>query len=243
MEKVVLGHWYGFFVIVIIQFYILHWCIGKYLAKVNPIIPILTAFIISFTHSYSFAHIPEYKSFILTYYPLSFRTHIFIWLFYFIVAYYIGRYYEEIIGFLRNNIWVPIVVTLCSYLFAMYNIFERGYTVIASERYDMLFYAVSMFLLMLIVIRKYNLGANLLITISHFSFFIYLSHMIILPFYAEVSLGFSSNFFVYIAIMTFLTIATSIGWALLFYKNRVTKFFTGRIKYLDEKNDRTINLT
>ena len=241
IEKIILGHWYGFFVIVIIQFYFLHWFMGKYLAKMNPIIPILTAFVISFTHSFSFAHIMEYKTFIITYYPLSFRTNILVWLFYFVVAYYLGRYYEEIIDFLSNKVWIPVVAVLGSYLFMMFNIFERGYSMIASDRYDMLFYSVSVFFLLLIVIRKFSLRANMLIMISNFSYFIYLSHMVILPFYAGVSLGFSSNFFTYIAIMTFLTIATSIGWAFLFYKNGATRLLTGKIKYLDRKDNRNLN--
>lgn len=233
IEKLLIGNWYGFFVLVIFQFYILHWCIAKYLVKVNPIIPLVVSFIISCTHIYAFVYVGRYQAFVLAYYPLSERTHILLWLFYFVVAFYVGRHYEEIMSFLSRKVWIPAIGVVGSYLFMMDNVLRKGYSGVMSERYDMLLYATSVFFLLLIIIRKYNLNSNLLTKISGFSYFIYLSHMLTLPFFAQVSLGFSENFFVYTGIMVFLTISTSIGWAFLFYNHRVTRLFTGKIKLLE----------
>ncbi|ANU10220.1 hypothetical protein A1A1_16915 [Planococcus antarcticus DSM 14505] len=122
-QKVILGQWYGFFVIVIFQFYVLHWLIGKYLARVNPLGPILISFAISFAHVYCFVHVDSYQELILTHYPLWYKTHIFMWLFYFIVAFYIGQYYEQLITFLTDKIWVPVLMTLISFGIIMYNIY------------------------------------------------------------------------------------------------------------------------
>lgn len=142
-EKVVYGNWYGFFVIVIFQLYILHWLLGKFLSKINPIAPLIISFMISFTHIYSFVNFREYEDFIYNYYPLFYRTNILIWLFYFVVAFYLGQYYERILKFLTNKIWIPLVATVSTYLIVMYNIFEQDYTVVASERYDMLIYSIQ----------------------------------------------------------------------------------------------------
>ncbi|WP_246231656.1 acyltransferase family protein [Sporosarcina jiandibaonis] len=234
-HKVIFGHWYGFFVLVIFQFYIIHWLVGKYLSKINPIGPLLLSFIISFIHIYSYVHIPEYGEFIEAKFPFWYRVHIFSWLFYFIAAFYIGQYYDRIFNFLNNKIWIPIVATLFSYSIILYDIKVRDYTRISSDRYDMMLFAVCVFFLLVVLIRKFNFNNKVLGMISHFSFFIYLTHMITISYFVKLSLTFGENFFSYVIIMVFLTISTSIGWAFLFYQTKPTQFFTGRIKYLDNK--------
>lgn len=232
-NKVIFGYWYGFFVLVIFQFYFLHWLIGKYLSKINPIGPLIVSFLISFIHIYCFVHYPDYKEFIETKFPFWYRVHIFSWIFYFIAAFYIGKYYNQIVNFFMNKVWVPIIASILSFSVIFYNIKVRGYTRLSSDRYDMMLFAVFVFLLFVILIRKYNLNNKALEMISHFSFFIYLTHMITLPYFMRLSLTFGENFFSYVIIMVFLTISVSIGWAFLFYQTKITRFFTGRIKYLD----------
>jgi probable poly-beta-1,6-N-acetyl-D-glucosamine export protein len=234
-HKVVFGHWYGFFVLVIFQFYIIHWLIGKYLARINPIGPLLLSFIVSFIHIYSYVHTPGYRELIENKFPFWYRVHIFSWLFYFIAAFYIGQYYDRIISFLNNKIWIPIVATLFSYSIILYDIKVRGYTKVSSDRYDMMLFAVCVFFLLVVLIRKFNINNKMLGMISHFSFFIYLTHMITISYFVKLSLTFGENFFSYVIIMVFLTISTSIGWAFLFYQTKLTQFFTGRIKYLDTR--------
>ncbi|WP_142825976.1 acyltransferase family protein [Planococcus soli] len=243
-QKVIFGQWYGFFVIVIFQFYLLHWLIGKYLARINPVGPILVSFAISFAHVYGFVHIGSYQELILTKYPLWYKTHIFMWLFYFIVAFYIGQYYEQLVNFLTNKIWVPALMTLTSFGIIMFNYLEMDYTRISSERYDMLLYSVSMFFLLVALIRKFNFDNQTLVMISNFSFFIYLTHMIFLPYFVRLSLTFGENFFTYVTIMAFLTLSSCIGVAFLLYQNGITRQFTGKIKYLEptvKKSKNTFN--
>ncbi|WP_017378554.1 acyltransferase family protein [Paenisporosarcina sp. TG-14] len=233
-KKVILGEWYGFFVLVIFQFYILHWLIGKYLARINPIGPIILSFIISFSHVYGSVHIESYNNLILEYYPLWYKTHIFVWLFYFVTAFYIGQYYDKLVEFLTAKIWLPALATGLSFAMIMYNYKVLDYTRISSERYDMLLYAVSFFFLMVAVIRKFKLSSQTLIMISNFSFFIYLTHMIFLPYLVKLALTFGENFFTYVGTMAFLTISACIGVALMLYQSRLTRLATGRINYLEQ---------
>lgn len=235
IEKILIGNWYGFFIIVIFQFYILHWLIGKYLAKVNPVYPIILSFIISFTHIFLFENNIAYKNGILTYYPLFYRTNLLIWLFYFVVAFYIGRYYVVICNFLKNKIWLPLIAVIGSYLYLMYNVIQRDYVIVASERYDILIYTISVFFLVLILCRKYKYDNGTLIMISQFSYFIYLTHMLVLVHLGPMVLQFGHNFFLYILSVAFFTLSTSIGWAWLFYYNKYTRHFTGKIPYIEEK--------
>lgn len=233
LEKVILGSWYGYFVIVIFQFYILHWLIGKYLAKINPVIPLILSFLITFFHVYGFVNMPAYQELVLTKYPFWYKTHIFMWIFYFIAAFYIGQHYEKIFDFLIGKIWLPLTASVLTFGIIMYNYYGLGYTRVSSERYDMLLYSVSIFFLLVVLIRRFKLYNETLIMISHFSFYIYLTHLIILPYFVKISLMFGENFFSYVTIMTFLTISTSIGGAVLYYQHKFTRVFTGRIQYLE----------
>ncbi|SDH87808.1 Membrane-bound acyltransferase YfiQ, involved in biofilm formation [Planococcus glaciei] len=232
-NKIVLGEWYGFFVLVIFQFYFLHWLIGGFLARIKPAIPIVLSFILSFAHIYGYVHNETYQSFIIEQYPFWYKTHILFWLFYFITAFYIGQYYEQLVSFLTARIWLPTLTTVLSFALVMYNYKVLEYTRLSSERYDMLLYAVSIFFLLVALIRKFNLNSQALVMISNFSFFIYLTHMIFLPYFVKFAIGFGENFFVYIAIIAFLTVSACIGVAFLFYQNRITRLFTGKIKYLE----------
>lgn len=232
-KKVLYGQWYGFFVIVIFQFYILHWLIGKYLARVNPIGPILISFVISFAHVYCYVHMEAYQNFILNEYPLWYKTHIFTWLFYFIVAFYIGQYYEQLVTFLINKIWVPILMTIASYGVIVFNYKVMDYGRISSERYDMFLFSVSVFFLLVALIRKFSFDNHTLVMISNFSFFIYLTHMIFLPYFVKLSMTFGDHFFSYVISMAFLTVASCIGVAFLLYQSKLTRHFTGKIKYLE----------
>lgn len=232
-RKVIYGQWYGFFVIVIFQFYILHWLIGKYLARINPIGPILVSFVISFGHVYAFANSGAYQELIFTAYPLWYKTNILFWLFYFIVAFYIGQYYEKLVQFLTSKLWIPALMAIFSFGIIVFNYRVMDYGRISSERYDMLLYSVSAFFLLVALIRKFNFNSQTLVMISNFSFFIYLTHMIFLPYFVKLSMTFGESFFAYVISMAFLTVASCIGVAFLLYQSPLTRFFTGKIKYLE----------
>ena len=233
-QIVLYGQWHGFFILVIFQFYVLHWLLGRFMAKLNPILPLLITFVISFLHSYGYFHVDQYREFTNMNYPLWFRTHILFWLFYFTAGFYIGQYYETIISFLIKRLWIPVLTTILAFGSVLYVYQGMGFARAASERYDIMLYAVSVFLLLIAVFRKYNFYNETLMLISNFSFFIYLSHLIILPYFVKLTLDFGENIIVFNVVLTFLTIASSVGGAFLFYQNRLTRLFTGRINYLEK---------
>ena len=115
----------------------------------------------------------------------------------------------------------------------VFNYTQLDYTRISSERYDMLLYSVSAFFLLVALIRKYNFNSQTLVMISNFSFFIYLTHMIFLPYFVRLSMTFGESFFAYVISMAFLTISSCIGVAFLLYQSPITRYFTGKINYLE----------
>ncbi len=90
------GKFFGWFVLVIFQFYILHRLFYKLLSKANPIVVLVITFIISFGHSYLMYYSNDYLAF-WDFYPLFSRTIILYWLFYFVVGFYFGKYYDTVI--------------------------------------------------------------------------------------------------------------------------------------------------
>lgn len=230
---IIQGHWHGFFVLVVFQFYILHLMLGRFLGKLKPWMPIIISFILTFAHQYSFDRMKEYHNWFAETYPLSHRTFVVAWLFYFVVGFYVGKHYDVIFRFLSRHWWIPVAGAAVTYWIMMRHVLEGTFVVVKSDRYDIHLYAVSVFLLLIVLFRKSINLSPFLSKLSHFSYFIYLIHMAILPAFQPIALQFTEHFFVYIVMVTFLTIAVSIGWAMLFYETKVTKLFTGKIKALE----------
>lgn len=230
---VIQGYWHGFFVLVIFQFYILHMMLGKFLNKVKPWVPILVSFALTFAHQYSFDRIDAYHTWFMETYPLSHRTFIIAWLFYFVVGYYVGRYYETLFNFLGRHWWIPSLGAVVSYWIMMRHVLDGTFIVVTSDRYDIHLYAVSVFLFLIVLFRKSMHFSPMLAKLSHFSYFIYLIHMAVLPTFRPIVLQFNDKFIFYVIMLSFLTIAVSIGWAMLFYETKLTKLFTGKIKILE----------
>ncbi|WP_213422075.1 acyltransferase family protein [Bhargavaea massiliensis] len=233
-ETVVLGHWHGFFVLVIFQFYILHILLWRFLKKTHPLPPILISFILSFTYLYVHAGNKDFRIFIDQVYPFWDRTLFIGWLFYFVVAFYIGRDYEKVINFFAKHFYIPVIGVIVSYLMIMNKVMNRVFVSVKSDRYDMLIFALSVFIIALVLLRMIKNPNQTLIKLSHFSFFIYLTHQLTLPYLSQLTQTVANDVWSHIIILTFLGVATSIGWAMLFYESRLTKPFTGRIKILDQ---------
>ena len=233
-ETIILGNWYGFFVLVIFQFYVLHIVLERLLKKSHPIPPILISFVLSFGHLYAHASFKEYRLFLEQIYPFWDRTFFIGWLFYFVVAFYIGQNYEKVMSFFTKHFYIPLIGVIASYTMMMNSVMEKTFTPVKSDRYDILVFALCFFIIALVILKKIKVPSQTLIKLSHFSFFIYLTHQLTLPYLSHLTQTLANNFWSHVIILTFLGVATSIGWAMLFYEWRFTKPFTGKIKILDQ---------
>src|SRR5699024_9942672 len=80
---------------------------------------LVITFIISFGHSYLMYYCNDYLAF-WDFYPLFSRTIILYWLFYFVVGFYFGKYYDTVIQFLKHHlIWLILIwlLALCNMAF------------------------------------------------------------------------------------------------------------------------------
>ncbi|MCE5058129.1 acyltransferase family protein [Mammaliicoccus sciuri] len=180
-ENLLIGDWDGWFVMAIFQFYILHLIFHKILSKANPIIMIVISFVISLTHSYLMYDNDAYSNWWNDFYPLFHRTNILYWLFYFVFGYYLGKYYNEVLSFMEKKLkWLVVSLVILA-LSIIYSIYQNDVTFVQSNRYDILIYSALVFIFILVISKKLaNFNISFLFFIGEISFFIYLTHKIML---------------------------------------------------------------
>ncbi|HDR8533000.1 TPA: acyltransferase family protein, partial [Bacillus cereus] len=95
-KNIFLGDFHGYFILIIMQFYILHAVLFEFFRRANVKKVLLIAFIINVIYLAIFNFIPVPDNAIGEYIWLRFSWVPFVgWLFYFCLAYYCGIYYTE----------------------------------------------------------------------------------------------------------------------------------------------------
>ncbi|WP_080588288.1 acyltransferase family protein [Staphylococcus equorum] len=234
---VLYGSWYGWFVIVIFQFYILHALFYKILNKINPIMILFVTFLISLAHSFlTYAHDP-YLQWWIDIHPFYSRTAIPYWLFYFTFGYYFGKNYDYIMSLVKKYIWLLCGLWILSIIpiFITYKFMNITYA--QSNRFDLILYTVFTFLIILYVMKvlgKYKLTS--LLVVSEISFFIYLSHPLINSYLSKGLTSFVHIPFLFLVLMVLFTLGFSLGIALLLSHVPLSKYIIGRNSFSDMLN-------
>lgn len=228
-ENLLIGNWYGWFVIVIFQFYILHLIFHKILSKANPIIMIVISFVISLTHSYLMYDNDAYSNWWNDFYPLFHRTNILYWLFYFVFGYYLGKYYNEVLSFMEKKLkWLVVSLVILA-LSIIYSIYQNDVTFVQSNRYDILIYSALVFIFILVISKKLaNFNISFLFFIGEISFFIYLTHKIMLYYMAKYTFHFIDQFFMYNITTYIFALSLSVGLAVVLSFLPFSRFIIGR---------------
>lgn len=163
-----LGNYEGYFVLIIFQFYILHYFVAKYQIKMSWLIPI-SILVMSLHFKVMEGPHPWIKENI-SYLKIPFTA----WFAYFTIAYAIGKNYKTIAAKLREYRYHTLLGVFLS-LVIVFIFYKSGYAGIGSKRLDLfpLTVAVSLF-----VLAWGQLFPNLKIVnlISNYSFGIYLVH-------------------------------------------------------------------
>ncbi|WP_335870661.1 acyltransferase family protein [Bacillus sp. 2205SS5-2] len=182
-KHLILGDYHGYFILVIFQFYLLHYFFHKLLKKANPVLMIGLSLLttLAYLGFFNFTNplpTPIWEYIWETFYWIPFPG----WLFYFTLAYYCGVYYEEFITSLKKSAkW--ILITPILFAIISLTIDRLGWIeVISSKRVDMVFYSTSLILLLYYAANQMKNIPRFFIVISQYSFGIYLFH----PFYLAV---------------------------------------------------------
>lgn len=177
-ENLILGKFHGYFILIIFQFYLLHVLFQRYGQKwswkwvlaasllINAAYLGYFSFVRTFDDPYS-----EYQVWWLPFLG---------WIFYFSSGYYCGRYFDQVKGFLisyRRWIWAGTAFLACAMLFLHHS---GVITIMSSKRIDVLLYAIGMIFSLFAVAVQIKSVPRLLVTISQYSFSIYLLHIFFL---------------------------------------------------------------
>lgn len=177
-----LGNFEGYFILIIFQFYILHYLIIRFKISVEKLLPI--SIIIMILHLYIlYSDIPfvnEYRSEL----KLPFTA----WFGYFTVAFLIGKQYEKISYYLKEYKWLTLIFVFFS-VYLVYMTYTAGNTQISSRRIDLFPLSIS---ITFAVIAWGQILPNFKIInlISNYSLGIYLIHWQIQKFIAPYTANF-----------------------------------------------------
>lgn len=180
-RHILLGDFHGYFILIIFQFYILHFFFYQYLQKWKPSVVISIAFLINIAYLSFFNFKQPVPTPIGQYiWDVYYWVPFFGWLFYFTVAYYCGRHYTSFLLLLKRHSQLVMIApfvfgTICIALYQMDII-----PLISSKRVDMLLFAMSMILFIYLVAMKIREIPSLIVVISQYSFGIYLLHPLFL---------------------------------------------------------------
>jgi len=177
--------WSGYFILIIFQFYILHFLLNRFHHKVNPYFITALAIVINILYNYYVNYLPPpHESLKILWYQYG-RVLFPGWVAFFIVAYYAGRYVKQWNKFLIKAGPGIIVLALFALLYSFYNLLEGNLMVISSRRNDILLYTILLFLSLLYMTSSLKTVPWLVKLISKYSFPIFLLHIMFIDIFAR----------------------------------------------------------
>lgn len=233
------GSWHGYFVVIIFQFYILHYFFKHLLDRYSAKIMIPLSFIVNFFFLYYTNFAPHIDNPIMHWYYENKISTILVagWIFYFVVAYYCGTHIHTFQRLLEKyRIWIfsGTVVNLAVILYLVNNNILAG---ISSKRVDMVLYTVFMFFTLYYIATKMKKIPHWMMVVSQTSYAIYLLHPLF-----QVNLlrnmilkDLNLNFGIYIAILTIIGILGPAGVAILLNRWKYGALIVGKVRFLEKK--------
>lgn len=178
----IFGLFNPYFVLIILQFAILHQWLAKRLAHADPKKMLVLSFLLNALYLLPFNLMsPPHSHMAVSYLWQTYYFYVFpAWIFYFVAGYYIGRNYERVMDFLaRRHVSVVLlpVVALGIMMF-----FEHAEIVNDpnSKRVDNIVYAMLAAGVITVVAQRFQTVPWIIDVVSRHSFGIYLLHMPVL---------------------------------------------------------------
>lgn len=245
-KEVLRGFWYGYFILVIFQFYILTKIIYYINNKFNfnlykSKIIILLSVIINMGYLYFYSNNKDVTKFIDHNYFFSPNTMILGWIGYYFIGSFIGIYYDEILEFLSEYISILIFLNALTFVFFIFSQ-KHDYWMVTSFSWSILPYCICMFLMILVFSKTIAPFMYKFFTlVSAYSFFIYLIHPILLDTIYIYTSRFEDFTVVFIVVSLIITLGTCIGMGLLLKEISISKFIVGKGPFQIKEADITLN--
>jgi len=216
------GRYEGWFILVIMQFYILHYLVIKYKFKLRYFLPI--SLLIMLIHlSLLNSEISFFKQNI-HHLKIPFTA----WLGYFAIALYIGRYYSAFVMKATNYKWYFLVGLFLSVLLIYVN-FDPDVIKANSRRLDI--FPLTLMVVINVIIWAQNAPKIKLINIiSNYAFGIYLVHWQVQYYITPYLVNNIDNPIIKIIALFFATLILTITIINLLSKFSVSQFIIGKIR-------------
>jgi membrane-bound acyltransferase YfiQ involved in biofilm formation len=233
-KNFLLADFFGYFLLVVFQFYLLHILFSKWISRRYSMKSVLIWSIGANILYLAIFNLIDLESLPFgNYYIISFLNKVpaIAWLGYFSLAFYCGRNYEAFIEKLGKHIkWVIALVILSAATMLILNdagIIDRIY----SKRFDVLFYTIGIIFMMVYYSKKLTRVPVVLVKVSQYSFGIFLLTRFFLYGVSQLApVQYSlTNLLFFIIIAFAVAIFGSIGITKLLNKNRFGPLIAGRI--------------
>ena len=231
-ENVIQGNWYGYFIVIISQFFLLNWIIYRINAKILfSKWSLIISFMINTIYLYSYQNVEPVREFISHYYPFSPETFIIGWLFYYFLGSYVGHNYQAIKAFVSKYIALIVFLAIAAYI-AFVFVGEHDYWMVSSMDYRILLYITFAFLILINFSTQFDeFMFSSVELISRYSFFVYLLHPIILEYMFQYTSIFEEQTFIFIPISLLFIVGCCLGIGILLREFQIFKYVMGRQPY------------
>ncbi|OLS35625.1 adhesin [Alkalihalophilus pseudofirmus] len=225
-KHIFLGGYYGYFILIIFQFYILHVLLQGYLKKWSPKVVLPIALIINLIYLGFFNFTEPGSSPVAEYIWLrGYWVPFFGWIFYFVLGYYCGKNYEALKALLLRHKWKVLVMPPVSIVLLVLLVTSDILSVVSSKRIDMLLYTVSMIFVIILFTMRFDYVPPFIRLISKYSFNIYLLHKFFLFYMGPVEFLHPLLYFIAVFI---LSVGASILLAKLLSPIKISQYVIGR---------------
>ncbi|WP_010095157.1 acyltransferase family protein [Ornithinibacillus scapharcae] len=223
------GQWHGYFVLIIFQFYILHFLFARYLSKVSGTIILPITFVINGVYLGYFNFVdPVGATQFYIWYDVS-RIPFLAWIFYFSLAYYVGKNLTTFKYYLNRFKWIILVGAVGLAGFVVYSYHTGFINMIWSNRVDVMVYTVFMMFALFYLGSRFKKIPKFITLISKFSFGIYLLHPLFHKIFVRTSHELPYiNMGIYLLIALLLGVFGSMLVTFLLNKIRFGKYVVGK---------------
>ncbi|MCM3705708.1 acyltransferase family protein [Cytobacillus firmus] len=234
LDNMITGKFVGWFILVIFQFYFLHYLVVRYKWSLKWLFPI--SMIIMF--AYSFYALENPVS--LEGYSHLLKLPFLGWFGYFTIAFIIGKHYKKISLFLYKYRWRTLLALGISILY-LYGSFESGNVAVNSRRLDLYPLVISVSSVIIAWGQKIP-KLNFIDLVSSYSFGIYLVHWQVLRFLAPYTAEYFTNPLGHVLSLFGLTLLISMMIIKLITLVPYGDFIIGKVKKKKTKETQVGNL-
>ncbi|WP_235885520.1 acyltransferase family protein [Paenibacillus cymbidii] len=230
-NNIFLGDFVCWFILIIIQFYLLHKLIDKYLKQMSAKWVVGGSFIVSALYLSFFQIIVKDPLDFIPFHEYIWRQGywlmVFGWLYYFSLGYYMGRNYDYVMALLNKYKYIILILPVFSLLLILGLKSLEIVPHISSKRPDYLVHTTAIIWLVFYLTEKSKRVPRFIYFISNYSFSIYLLHSIFM--YTLKPLSFM-NMITYAISLFIIGIVVSIFLSFLINKFSIGKYLVGIVR-------------